>query len=206
MITLEQRTIRVLAEQTGIAPQCIKPEHTLADDLQSDSLDCIEIMMALEEEFGIKIDQDEGEKLLTVQQVIDYVTDVCSIKPPMLPVFHPTTSLDALIMAEELLRTGKNDDTPYLARIRAAIAHEHQRNLKITALLHAAMENIKELDELKSRYIPLHDTGNGLITEIVQRGHDACAALGFPYVAEESPEYDIEYARRVAGVCTAGNA
>jgi acyl carrier protein len=190
MITIQERTLRVLAEQTGIAPQCISDEHTLEKDLQCDSLDCIEIMMALEEEFGIHIDQDEGEKLLTVQQVLDYVAGVCT--PAKLPVMHPTESLDALVLAEEFMRTGGNDDSPYLVRIRTAIRNEKLRNGLITTLLNVAMENIRELDELKSRYIPLHDTGNGRITEIVQRGHDACAALGYPYVAGESPEDDIE--------------
>jgi acyl carrier protein len=85
MLTLNQRIIRVLAAQTGIAPCCIQPEHTLATDLQCDSLDCIEVMMALEEEFGIKIDQDEGEKLQTVQQVLDYVTGVCNAEQSSAP-------------------------------------------------------------------------------------------------------------------------
>lgn len=58
-------------------PEGIKPEHKLYADLMCDSLDIIEIMMALEEEFGIRIDDDEFMKLATVQQVIDHINGVC---------------------------------------------------------------------------------------------------------------------------------
>jgi acyl carrier protein len=175
MITIEQRTIRVLAQQTGIAPQCIKPEHTLANDLQSDSLDCIEIMMALEEEFGIKIDQDEGEQLQTVQQVIDYVTSVCTEKEL---AFNKIEQQVGDVLINEIARL-------------ATMA------IRVTC----------ELDTVKNITEPLSHAEKTRIQQMVEDAHDALEAMGISYpLAEESPEDDIEYARRVAGVCTAGNA
>lgn len=73
---IAERTIRTIAEITGIAPQCISDDHKLREDLQCDSLDRMECMMALEEEFGIEIDEEEFGKLLTVQQIIDHITGI----------------------------------------------------------------------------------------------------------------------------------
>lgn len=77
---LQQRILKVLAETLDSNPATIKPEHELKQDIGCDSLDCVEIMMALEEEFEIEIDDDKFEKLTTVQHVIDYVAGVCNIK------------------------------------------------------------------------------------------------------------------------------
>ena len=62
---------KVIAEQLGVDPGIVRPETNIFRDLKADSLDHIELSMALEEEFGIVIDDAEADKLITVQ---DYVT------------------------------------------------------------------------------------------------------------------------------------
>lgn len=73
MKTTEQRLIKIVAEQLGWGVEQITPEKSFAADLGADSLDIVELAMAIEDEFAIEIDDEEGEKLRTVQQAIDYV-------------------------------------------------------------------------------------------------------------------------------------
>jgi acyl carrier protein len=72
--TTVDRVKRVIAHELGFAEADVKPESNLVDDLGADSLDLVEIVFALEDEFDIDIPNDDGEKLQTVQQAIDYVT------------------------------------------------------------------------------------------------------------------------------------
>lgn len=74
------RVIRVITEQLSFenSGYPIAPNHSLADDLGCDSLNRVEITIALEEEFGIRIADEEFDKLTTVQQVIDHVACVCT--------------------------------------------------------------------------------------------------------------------------------
>jgi len=65
----------VMSEQLGIAETEIKPESKLIEDLGADSLDVVELIMALEEAFDIEIPDADAEKLLTVQNVIDYIEE-----------------------------------------------------------------------------------------------------------------------------------
>lgn len=78
---LQQRILKVVSKTLGDNHGSLQPEHELKQDIGCDSLDCVEIMMALENEFEIEIDDDKFEKLTTVQDVIDYVAGVCT--PPM---------------------------------------------------------------------------------------------------------------------------
>ena len=71
-MTIEERVIKILSQQLGIDNDIIHPEKTI-QDLWADSLDYVEIVMAIEEEFGIEINDEEGEKLITVQNIIDLV-------------------------------------------------------------------------------------------------------------------------------------
>jgi acyl carrier protein len=68
------RIKRVISEQLGVAEADIKPESRIVDDLGGDSLDQVEIVMALEDEFEMEIPDHEAEKITTVQQAIDYIT------------------------------------------------------------------------------------------------------------------------------------
>lgn len=78
--TLDQRVIRCIAEQLGDAePHEIHPDHELAQDLGCDSLDIVELAMALEAEFDLRIDDERFGQLSTVQQVIDHVAELAGV-------------------------------------------------------------------------------------------------------------------------------
>ena len=73
MENIEQRVKKIVAEQLGVNEADIKNESSFVDDLGADSLDTVELVMALEEEFETEIPDEEAEKITTVQQAIDYV-------------------------------------------------------------------------------------------------------------------------------------
>lgn len=74
MENIEQRVKKIVAEQLGVNESEIKHESSFVDDLGADSLDTVELVMALEEEFECEIPDEEAEKITTVQQAIDYVS------------------------------------------------------------------------------------------------------------------------------------
>ena len=73
MENVEQRVKKIVAEQLGVNEAEIKNESSFVDDLGADSLDTVELVMALEEEFETEIPDEEAEKITTVQQAIDYI-------------------------------------------------------------------------------------------------------------------------------------
>jgi acyl carrier protein len=73
MENVEQRVKKIVAEQLGVAEGEIKNESSFVDDLGADSLDTVELVMALEEEFETEIPDEDAEKITTVQQAIDYI-------------------------------------------------------------------------------------------------------------------------------------
>lgn len=73
MDNIEQRVKKIVAEQLGVNEADIKTESSFVDDLGADSLDTVELVMALEDEFETEIPDDQAEKITTVQQAIDYV-------------------------------------------------------------------------------------------------------------------------------------
>ena len=73
MENIEQRVRKIVAEQLGVNEADIKNESSFVDDLGADSLDTVELVMALEEEFECEIPDDEAEKITNVQQASDYV-------------------------------------------------------------------------------------------------------------------------------------
>ena len=72
MENVEQRVRKIIAEQLGDEGE-IKNESSFVDDLGADSLDTVELVMALEEEFETEIPDEEAEKITTVQQAVDYI-------------------------------------------------------------------------------------------------------------------------------------
>ncbi|MBD2512403.1 acyl carrier protein [Nostoc muscorum FACHB-395] len=73
MYTIEERTRKLISEQLGIKEEEITPNASFVEDLGADSLDTVELRMALEEEFDIEITDEEAKKISTVQAAIDYI-------------------------------------------------------------------------------------------------------------------------------------
>ncbi|WP_105897274.1 acyl carrier protein, partial [Haemophilus influenzae] len=72
-MSIEERVKKIIVEQLGVKEEDVKPEASFVEDLGADSLDTVELVMALEEEFDIEIPDEEAEKITTVQSAIDYV-------------------------------------------------------------------------------------------------------------------------------------
>jgi acyl carrier protein len=70
---VEERVKKIVAEQLGVPETDIKNDSSFQEDLGADSLDAVELVMALEEEFGSEIPDEEAEKITGVQQAIDYI-------------------------------------------------------------------------------------------------------------------------------------
>ena len=73
MSNIEERVKKIIIEQLGVKEEEIKSEASFVDDLGADSLDTVELVMALEDEFDTEIPDEEAEKITTVQSAIDYV-------------------------------------------------------------------------------------------------------------------------------------
>lgn len=74
MENIEQRIKKIVAEQLDVNEAEVKNESSFVNDLGADSLDTVELVMALEEEFECEIPDEQAEKINTVQEAIDYVT------------------------------------------------------------------------------------------------------------------------------------
>ncbi len=74
MDNIEQRVKKIVAEQLGVNEAEVKNESSFVDDLGADSLDTVELVMALEEEFETEIPDEEAETITTVQQAINFIT------------------------------------------------------------------------------------------------------------------------------------
>ncbi len=75
MASVEERVKKIIVEQLGVKEDEVKDNASFVDDLGADSLDTVELVMALEEEFGVEIQDDEAEKIATVQQAVDYINE-----------------------------------------------------------------------------------------------------------------------------------
>ena len=74
MSTVEERVKKIVAEQLGVKDEEVTSDASFVDDLGADSLDTVELVMALEEEFETEIPDEDAEKITTVQQAINYVS------------------------------------------------------------------------------------------------------------------------------------
>ena len=73
MSTIEDRVVNIIAQQLGVDRENVKPDSSFIDDLGADSLDTVELVMALEEEFNAEIPDSDAEHMTTVQKAIDYI-------------------------------------------------------------------------------------------------------------------------------------
>jgi acyl carrier protein len=72
---IEKKVKAIIMEQLGVSEEELKPEASFVDDLGADSLDLVELVMALEEEFGQEIPDEDAEKIATVQDAINYINE-----------------------------------------------------------------------------------------------------------------------------------
>lgn len=73
MSTIQDRVKKIIIEQLGVKEEEVVESASFVDDLGADSLDTVELVMALEEEFGVEIPDDEAEKIRTVKEAFDYI-------------------------------------------------------------------------------------------------------------------------------------
>jgi acyl carrier protein len=70
---VEEKVKQIIVDQLGVEPSEVTPAASFVDDLGADSLDRVELIMALEETFGIEIPDSDAEKISTVQDAVDYI-------------------------------------------------------------------------------------------------------------------------------------
>ncbi len=73
MANVEKKVIEIICEQLDVAEEDVVPEASFVDDLGADSLDQVELIMAMEEEFDVSIPDEDAEKIATVKDAIDYI-------------------------------------------------------------------------------------------------------------------------------------
>jgi len=73
--TVERRVIEIIVEQLGVSEEEVTMEASFIEDLGADSLDLVELIMAMEEEFSIEISDEDAEKIQTVQDVVNYINE-----------------------------------------------------------------------------------------------------------------------------------
>lgn len=73
-----QQVIEVVVEQLGVDAADVKPESRFIEDLGADSLDTVELLMALEEKFDVEIEEEAAEKLTKVEDIVKFITDLAS--------------------------------------------------------------------------------------------------------------------------------
>ena len=73
MSTIQERVKKIIVDQLGVKEDAVTESASFVDDLGADSLDTVELVMALEEEFGVEIPDSEAEKIRTVQDALEYI-------------------------------------------------------------------------------------------------------------------------------------
>lgn len=79
-MAVQEKITEIIVEQLGVKPEEVVPEASFVDDLGADSLDTVELVMALEEEFGIEIPDEDAEKIQTVGDAIRYIDQKANAK------------------------------------------------------------------------------------------------------------------------------
>lgn len=74
-MAVQEKITEIIVEQLGVKPEEVIPEASFVDDLGADSLDTVELVMALEEEFGIEIPDEDAEKIQTVGDALRYIEE-----------------------------------------------------------------------------------------------------------------------------------
>ena len=74
-MNVEEKVKNIIVEQLGVSQDAVVPEASFIDDLGADSLDLVELVMVLEEEFGQEIPDEDAEKIQTVQDAINYINE-----------------------------------------------------------------------------------------------------------------------------------
>jgi len=74
-MNVEEKVKNIIVEQLGVSPDAVVPEASFIDDLGADSLDLVELVMVLEEEFGQEIPDEDAGKIQTVQDAINYINE-----------------------------------------------------------------------------------------------------------------------------------
>ena len=74
-MAVQEKITEIIVEQLGVKPEEVVPEASFVDDLGADSLDTVELVMALEEEFGVEIPDEDAEKIQTVGDAIRYIDE-----------------------------------------------------------------------------------------------------------------------------------
>ena len=72
-MSIEEKVKAIIVDQLGVSAEEVKPESSFVEDLGADSLDLTELIMAMEEEFDIEIDDEDAQKIATVQDAINYI-------------------------------------------------------------------------------------------------------------------------------------
>ena len=73
MSSIEDRVKKIVVEQLGVSEDQVTPDASFVDDLGADSLDTVELVMALEEEFDAELPDDQAEKITTVKQAVEFI-------------------------------------------------------------------------------------------------------------------------------------
>ena len=71
----EERLRKIIAEQLGVSEEEVVPDASFIDDLNADSLEMVDLIISLEEEFGIQVSDEDAERIKTVKDAIDYLND-----------------------------------------------------------------------------------------------------------------------------------
>ena len=74
-VAVEEKVKRIIVEELGVEESAVSPDAKFIEDLGADSLDTVELVMRLEEEFGLEIPDEDAEKILTVRDAVQYIKD-----------------------------------------------------------------------------------------------------------------------------------